>query len=340
MFLNSTKIVIKPTTAHLLEDKDLIGKMDPYIIFKLDGNKQKSRVHRSGGKRPIWKETFEFDVHPGKSDVRVTVKDKDRFKWDDHIGSCNVDLLEATQLGKSDLWYELFRKGKKAGSIHLIIASKEYMDNNSHELDPKSASGNTHSNTYGVPQGAMEQAFGDSAYKVHPSSTQSSAIYDDPPSSDRSSSYSNSLNNSSLMQGQPGLQSPGLLFGQQNIQNQLLIHGQRSLQSSILMFGHENRQNSGTVYTHQNPLKSSIMFNSGQGTYIKKTITSQQLIACSPISRFPGQVTAHELINPIPFHATSHKTIPVPEQQQVLRFSYHYSRRLQLTHSYSTPADH
>lgn len=194
----STAIVIKPTTAHLEHDKDLLGKMDPYVIFKINGAKQRSKVHRSGGKRPVWKESFLFEVLPGQSDVRITVKDKDRFKWDDHIGSCNVDLLEATKLGKSDLWYELFRKGKKTGSIHLIIATKEYMDNNPCELNPKSASGNTHINTYGVPQGAMEQAFGNGSYKVHQSSLQSSAVYEDAPISETSSSNYNSTNNSRL----------------------------------------------------------------------------------------------------------------------------------------------
>ena len=177
---HTIRVVIKPTTAHVFEDKDLFSKMDPYVIFKLDGyQKQKTKVHRSGGKRPVWKDEIEYDVVPGHSDMRVTLKDKDTFKCDDHIGSCNVDLLQATKLGKTDLWYELSRKGKKTGSIHLIIATKEYLLNNPYEINPKSASGNTHDNNFGVPQGAMEQAYGNGAYRANMISNNSCTIFEE-----------------------------------------------------------------------------------------------------------------------------------------------------------------
>ena len=41
-------------SGKILHDTDLIGKMDPYVIFEHKGKKLKSKVHQNGGVLPIW----------------------------------------------------------------------------------------------------------------------------------------------------------------------------------------------------------------------------------------------------------------------------------------------
>ena len=172
--------VIRPMTANLFQDKDLFTKMDPYVTLKINGHKKKTSIHRSGGKKPVWKDEFQFDLNGISDLLRVTVKDHDRFKWDDHIGSCTIDLKEDIKRGKSKLWYELSRKDKKIGSIQIFIASKAFL-----ALEQSGARGGINGNSllnlstvpkdirdhpYGVPEGALEMAFGDGAFKTNPNS--------------------------------------------------------------------------------------------------------------------------------------------------------------------------
>ena len=62
---------------------------DPYVIIEIGGSKQKTKVHKEGGKKPKWDEVFTF--HPKGNKMVVTVMDKDTFS-DDKVGAGAVDL--------------------------------------------------------------------------------------------------------------------------------------------------------------------------------------------------------------------------------------------------------
>ncbi len=54
------KIIVTPREANLYEDKDILGKGDPYIIFKLGSSEQKTSVASGAGKHPSWNQVIRF----------------------------------------------------------------------------------------------------------------------------------------------------------------------------------------------------------------------------------------------------------------------------------------
>eukprot|EP01006_Ploeotia_vitrea_P054831 TRINITY_DN67927_c4_g2_i1.p1 TRINITY_DN67927_c4_g2~~TRINITY_DN67927_c4_g2_i1.p1 ORF type:complete len:1486 (-),score=295.08 TRINITY_DN67927_c4_g2_i1:135-4592(-) len=78
-----------------LKDTDMIGKGDPYVIFKAGGREQKSKVI-SGTPDPFWNEKFTFDVSPNES-ITVDVMDKDKIGKDDRLGGAVLDCRDVFQ---------------------------------------------------------------------------------------------------------------------------------------------------------------------------------------------------------------------------------------------------
>jgi len=110
-------IVFKPLEANIVsKDKDLLGKMDPYLSFHLGGLKRvKTEVAKSGGQHPIWNDAVTVEVSDQTS-LTVDLKDKDML-IDDKIGSFEVDLREVQSQGRVRKWYPIFRKNEPAGEL-------------------------------------------------------------------------------------------------------------------------------------------------------------------------------------------------------------------------------
>jgi len=115
-------IIFRPLEANIVsKDKDLIGKMDPYLSFHLGGlSKVKSQVATSGGQHPIWNDTVTVEV-TNQTSLTVDLKDKDML-IDDKIGSFEVDLREVEAQGQVRKWYPIFHKNEPAGEL-LMEAS-------------------------------------------------------------------------------------------------------------------------------------------------------------------------------------------------------------------------
>ena len=47
---------IRIIQASYSEDKDAVGKMDPFVVVKFGDNNYKTKVCEGGGKTPVWKE--------------------------------------------------------------------------------------------------------------------------------------------------------------------------------------------------------------------------------------------------------------------------------------------
>jgi len=110
-------IVFKPIEANIVsKDKDILGKMDPYLSFHLGGLKRvKGEVAKSGGQHPIWNDAITVEVSDQTS-LTVDLKDKDML-IDDKIASFEVDLREVQSQGRVRKWYPIFRKSEPAGEL-------------------------------------------------------------------------------------------------------------------------------------------------------------------------------------------------------------------------------
>ena len=110
--------------ANFLKDTgDLIGKQDPFIRFKYEGNIMETDVKNDAGKFAKWDETFQFP------NIALQVRNEEQLifeAYDSDVVSSEllckcwpldyVDLVSNTDLNKMDL--DLFdSKGNKAGNI-------------------------------------------------------------------------------------------------------------------------------------------------------------------------------------------------------------------------------
>lgn len=88
-------LIVKPISASLVKDFDLIGKSDPYCIIFVGNERQRSKTHRNGGKSPQWSDTFQFNTNDPI--LRVQVFDDDTFSQDDLIGEGTLNLNQCYQ---------------------------------------------------------------------------------------------------------------------------------------------------------------------------------------------------------------------------------------------------
>lgn len=78
--------------ARQLKSMDLNGKNDPYVKINLGNQTQSTRV-RLKTNDPSWNEHFVFGVNSVEAQqLNLSVWDYDKFKSDDHIGSCKIGL--------------------------------------------------------------------------------------------------------------------------------------------------------------------------------------------------------------------------------------------------------
>jgi len=117
----NSQLIIKPLQATLTHNTDLFMKMDPYCKFKIGKEKVKSKVHKRGGKEPVWTDTLTLKRELGHSILLVEVKDKDTFTRDDCVGKGSIDLHEIPSFIPTSKWVPLFYKDKPAGDVLVEI---------------------------------------------------------------------------------------------------------------------------------------------------------------------------------------------------------------------------
>ncbi|EPZ32192.1 C2-domain-containing protein [Rozella allomycis CSF55] len=89
-----------------LKDKDVFGKMDPYINLRIGSQKWRSKTVTGGGKNPTWNQSISLGVITGTEALFVEAYDEDAGK-DDFIGSGSINLADAVRLGTLDTWINL-----------------------------------------------------------------------------------------------------------------------------------------------------------------------------------------------------------------------------------------
>jgi hypothetical protein len=114
-------VLIRPVAARLSHRTDFIlFKMDPFVEIAIGPNRYKTTVHKNGGKRPQWNETFTHEMYGNEGDMSVIVWDQDRRKVD-LVGETKINLAQVLANGSSSNWYELFWRGKTAGRILINL---------------------------------------------------------------------------------------------------------------------------------------------------------------------------------------------------------------------------
>lgn len=104
---------------------DMIGKSDPYLVFKSNKtNKKWKTKYVKNTNSPKWNENFEIPISEGKDDeITIELWDQDQFAHDDFISSL-VILVKYLPFGKdTDEWY-YFNAAKgvsRGGKVRLFL---------------------------------------------------------------------------------------------------------------------------------------------------------------------------------------------------------------------------
>eukprot|EP01029_Cantina_marsupialis_P015321 TRINITY_DN335_c0_g1_i1.p1 TRINITY_DN335_c0_g1~~TRINITY_DN335_c0_g1_i1.p1 ORF type:complete len:399 (-),score=160.10 TRINITY_DN335_c0_g1_i1:312-1508(-) len=115
--MSQYKLQVTLVEAINLRDVQSFGKQDPYGIVRLGSTWFKTKVHKDGGKKAFWNETFDL---PARLDCNVKIEVNNKNVTDkEKIGECEVPISQFLHGGVVDAWYELFHGKKKAGQVHL-----------------------------------------------------------------------------------------------------------------------------------------------------------------------------------------------------------------------------
>jgi hypothetical protein len=110
---------VKILGAQLVKDKDIIGKMDPYVILTVGSQKYQTRVANGMGRTPIWNDEFILNVSPHDV-IQLKVYDSD-IGIDDFVGETKIPVSQLGQAGVVDNYFPLQSRFLKrnAGQIHI-----------------------------------------------------------------------------------------------------------------------------------------------------------------------------------------------------------------------------
>jgi len=92
--------------AKLTHDTDSFGNMDPYVSLSLREQTFKTKVLQSGGAKPVWNESFDFDVKYIGDNLKLTVFDKD-VTSDDRLGEVLIKVSALCANNGVDEWFEI-----------------------------------------------------------------------------------------------------------------------------------------------------------------------------------------------------------------------------------------
>ncbi|OWA51217.1 Multiple C2 and transmembrane domain-containing protein 1 [Hypsibius exemplaris] len=127
---SSKPVTYNSVTIHLFEAKDLApmdrnGFSDPFVKFRLGGEKFRSRVIKKT-LNPQWMEQFDIFFYDYDSKrLEISLWDWDRTMKNELIGRVDLDLTPYEQGKTYDLWLDVKDKGKRRGTVHLSVLVNE-----------------------------------------------------------------------------------------------------------------------------------------------------------------------------------------------------------------------
>lgn len=84
--------------------------MDPFVIIDYNGVKYKTCVVQGGGKKPIWNDKFELEVHSMGDVIRVSCFDEDIW-YHDLVGEATITVSHLCELQATRKWLPVKYKG-------------------------------------------------------------------------------------------------------------------------------------------------------------------------------------------------------------------------------------
>ncbi|CAO3647917.1 unnamed protein product [Cunninghamella blakesleeana] len=114
------ELAVVALKARDLPNREIVGKQDPFCVFRLGEDAKKTKTDYRGGQYPIWDDQVNLMVPEGKTKMRVQIFDEDAKK-EDLISETDLDLTEVIKEGEQDGWFQLMFKGRKAGEIYLEL---------------------------------------------------------------------------------------------------------------------------------------------------------------------------------------------------------------------------
>ena len=116
---------IRAVEACEVPKMDVIGKSDPYLLFKISTSSQTWKTkHKNNTDKPVWSEEFHIPITTNMTDeLRVELFDKDDISKDDIISTYNFKVKNFP-IGKViDQWYNFSPvKGvKTGGKVRLVF---------------------------------------------------------------------------------------------------------------------------------------------------------------------------------------------------------------------------
>ncbi|GJP38721.1 hypothetical protein CLOM_g23142 [Closterium sp. NIES-68] len=105
-----------------LEDVEVYGKQDPYLVLQCGDQQHRTKTHRDGHLTPVWNETFQVQLKAGVDAIKCGVWDQNKIGKDVLIGQCSVNVQPALTAGVWDTWHPLFtKKQKQKGNLRLVL---------------------------------------------------------------------------------------------------------------------------------------------------------------------------------------------------------------------------
>jgi len=102
------KLTVTLNSCRALKSTELVGKMDPYVIVNITGNKDekfKTKVVKGGHENPTFDQAYIFNLE-GKEDLLHVNVWNSRTLGDDHVGRLDLSLDNLDLSGKPR-WYQL-----------------------------------------------------------------------------------------------------------------------------------------------------------------------------------------------------------------------------------------
>jgi len=115
------KIFLKPIQGDFPVNLDVGSKMDPYCVFKIDGDdERKSSIVHKGGKTPVWPkdENIMFDLRGDEESLEISCYDHDMGE-DDYIADRKIPLDLLFKKGSGREWIPMTRQGRDGGRLLL-----------------------------------------------------------------------------------------------------------------------------------------------------------------------------------------------------------------------------
>jgi len=178
-------LFMRPLTAKLIHDTELLGKMDPQLEISIGDKVYRTNIAKGEGKTPSWTDTF---THPLSNEIEMTIRvlDIEQFKAPDLVGENKISLFDVYYKKTTYEWHDINFQGKNAGKVLIAL---EVMNQPTKIPDDEESAGTRQgayppsnfpqhqSPQYAPPQRQDPYPRDNQGYDVHPSSPQQRQQY-------------------------------------------------------------------------------------------------------------------------------------------------------------------